>query len=95
LKSLPKEEIAVLQQMKVLTADEKRRGLPMPFKPVVEPKTSDAIVTQRPIDAMKQKDLFDIPVMVGANDAEGIIMLINASKKLEEIDQDMSRYLMK
>jgi acetylcholinesterase len=95
MRSLPKEEIAMIQQIKVLTADERRRGLPMPFKPVVEPQSQDAVVTERPLDAMKRRNLFDIPVMIGANDAEGIIMLPNVLKKLDEIDQDVARYIPK
>jgi acetylcholinesterase len=95
MRALPKEEIAVLQQMQVLTPDERRRGLPMPFKPVVEPKTQDAVVTERPLDAMKRPNLFDIPVMIGANNAEGIIMLPNVLKKLEEIKKDLARYIPK
>ncbi|XP_055381803.1 juvenile hormone esterase-like [Condylostylus longicornis] len=74
----------------VLTPDERRRGLPMPFKPVVEIPSSEAIITKRPIDLLKRNDSIDKPVMMGYTSAEGITMLANAIKKLDTIDSDLA-----
>ncbi|XP_035784382.1 esterase B1-like isoform X1 [Anopheles albimanus] len=76
-----------------LSADEKRRGLPMPFKPVVEENVGpDTIVQVHPIVAMQQQNrLPEIPIMMGNNNGEGIIMMLDASKKLDLYDNDMAR----
>ncbi|XP_062543899.1 esterase B1-like isoform X1 [Armigeres subalbatus] len=79
----------------VLTDDEKIRGLPMPFKPVVESESAiDAIVTKPPIDVLKTPNsIANIPVMMGLNNKEGTIMLLDAIKKLELYDNDMARMI--
>lgn len=76
-----------------LTEQERRLGLPIPFKPVVERESPDAIITKRPIDLLKQTDLFDIPVMVGNTSAEGLIMVMNSRNKREVFDKDFSRMI--
>ncbi|CAD7078429.1 unnamed protein product [Hermetia illucens] len=76
-----------------LTPDERRRGLPMPFKPVVEAESSDAIVTKPPLEAAKEPNAIDIPVMMGYTSEEGITMLVNACRKLDELDQDLARMI--
>ncbi|XP_055610912.1 esterase B1-like isoform X2 [Uranotaenia lowii] len=77
------------------TPDERIRGLPMPFKPVVEePNAENAIVTQPPIESLKQPNsLGSMPLMMGNNNREGTIMLLDAKKKLELYDNDMARLI--
>ncbi|XP_062543894.1 acetylcholinesterase-like isoform X2 [Armigeres subalbatus] len=79
----------------VLTDDEKIRGLPIPFKPVVESESAiDAIVTKPPIDVLKTPNsIANIPVMMGVNNKEGTIMLLDGIKKLELYDNDMARMI--
>uniref|UniRef100_A0A8D8NKS9 Carboxylic ester hydrolase n=3 Tax=Culex pipiens TaxID=7175 RepID=A0A8D8NKS9_CULPI len=79
----------------VLTVDERRRGLPMPFKPVLESASAtDAIVTKLPTEVMKTPNSIEsIPVMMGVNNGEGIIMLLDAVKKLDLYDNDMARLI--
>lgn len=83
------------RMMQVLTLDERIRGLPMPFKPVVESENAtDAIVTKAPIEVMKTPNsVTNIPLMLGINNREGTIMLMDAIKKLELYDNDMARLI--
>ncbi|XP_058463057.1 acetylcholinesterase-like [Malaya genurostris] len=83
------------RMMGVMTEEEKSRGLPMPFKPVVESATAtDAIVTRSPIETMKTPNsLSDIPLMIGLNNREGTIMLLDAVKKMEVYDKDIARLI--
>ncbi|XP_055528121.1 esterase E4-like isoform X2 [Wyeomyia smithii] len=88
-------EDLVGRMLGVMTADEKVRGLPMPFKPVVESETAtDAIVTKAPIDVMKTPNsISNIPLMLGVNNREGTIMLLDAVKKLGVYDKDLARLI--
>ncbi|XP_055528119.1 esterase B1-like isoform X2 [Wyeomyia smithii] len=85
-------EDLVGQMMKVLSNDERLRGLPMPFKPVVESENAtDAVVTKPPLEAMKTPNSIpNIPLMLGANNREGTIMLLDAIKKLDVYDKDLT-----
>ncbi|XP_058828225.1 uncharacterized protein LOC131688090 [Topomyia yanbarensis] len=88
-------EDVVGRMLGVMTEDEKIRGLPMPFKPVVERETAkDAIVTKAPVEVMKTPNsLSNIPLMLGVNNREGTIMLLDAIKKLEVYDNDIARLI--
>lgn len=79
--------------LKTITADERRRDLPIPFKPVIEPTSSHSAVTNDPIRDMFVKNKLDIPVMMGYNSNEGIVMLDNARRKLDEYDKDLARLI--
>ncbi|XP_058463056.1 acetylcholinesterase-like [Malaya genurostris] len=83
------------RMMGVMTEDEKIRGLPMPLKPVVESATAtDAIVTKSPIEVLKTPNsLSNIPLMLGINNREGTIMLLDAVKKLAIYDKDIARLI--
>ncbi|XP_052870996.1 juvenile hormone esterase [Anopheles cruzii] len=78
-----------------LSADEKRRGLPMPFKPVVEESVGpDTVVPVHPFHAMQQPNCIpSIPIIFGNNSGEGIIMMLDAGKKLDLYDNDMARMI--
>ncbi|XP_055620726.1 acetylcholinesterase isoform X2 [Toxorhynchites rutilus septentrionalis] len=88
-------EDVVARAVAVLTQDERIRGLPMPFKPVVESvDATDAVVTKPPLEVMKTPNsIFDIPVIMGVNNREGTIMLLDAIKKLDLYDNDMARLI--
>uniref|UniRef100_A0A182QBC1 Carboxylesterase type B domain-containing protein n=1 Tax=Anopheles farauti TaxID=69004 RepID=A0A182QBC1_9DIPT len=79
-----------------LSADEKRRGLPMPFKPVVEEGEHDenTVVPMHPFVAMQQPGRIPpVPIVFGNNDREGCIMMMDAMKKLDLYDNDMARMI--
>lgn len=76
-----------------LTADEKRRGLPMPFKPVIEQMSDEAIVPKPPLAASMEPNIIDKPVMMGYTSMEGIAMLMNATKKFDEYNKDLARFI--
>ncbi|XP_053689289.1 juvenile hormone esterase-like isoform X2 [Sabethes cyaneus] len=94
LMTAPVEDL-VGQMLGVITAEEKLRGLPMPFKPVVDyENATDAIVTKSPIDVIKTPNsISNIPLMLGANNREGTIMLLDAIKKLDVYDKDLARLI--
>ncbi|KAM8713978.1 hypothetical protein ACLKA7_014180 [Drosophila subpalustris] len=79
--------------LKVLTDDERRRGLPLAFKPVVEDaSSSDSFINAQILDLMHDKErLQGMPLLMGYNSAEGIAMLVNAMRKLELFDEDLAR----
>uniref|UniRef100_A0A1I8PVQ4 Carboxylesterase type B domain-containing protein n=1 Tax=Stomoxys calcitrans TaxID=35570 RepID=A0A1I8PVQ4_STOCA len=77
----------------VLTREERRRELPLPFKPVIEDSQSpDSFLDQPILEKLKnQPNSIAIPSIMGYNSAEGIGMMINALRKLEEYDRDFKR----
>ncbi|XP_030369847.1 esterase B1-like isoform X2 [Scaptodrosophila lebanonensis] len=79
--------------MALLTPDERRRHLPLPFKPVVEQSTSpDSFIDVNIMDLLYEKDrLNGMPVIMGYTSAEGIAMVVNAKRKLDIYDQDLAR----
>ncbi|XP_053674681.1 uncharacterized protein LOC128724987 [Anopheles nili] len=96
--TLLKADVAALMGLMVntLTADDKRRGLPMPFKPVVEEGVHgpDTVVPVHPFVALQQPGRIPaIPMIFGNNDREGTIMMMDAIKKLDLYDNDMARMI--
>ncbi|KAJ6636708.1 Juvenile hormone esterase [Pseudolycoriella hygida] len=77
----------------ILNDDEKRRGLPMSFKPCIERESPQALVTKSPIELMNQKNLLNIPVMIGYTSSEGIVTLIETCKKIDLYDKDLARMI--
>ncbi|XP_037041278.1 esterase E4 isoform X1 [Bradysia coprophila] len=77
----------------VLSADEKRRGLPLCFKPCIEIDTPNAILTKSPLELMNRPNSVQIPVMIGYNSAEGIITLLDIYKKFDAYDKDIGRMI--
>ncbi|XP_064541396.1 esterase B1 [Drosophila montana] len=77
----------------VLTADERRRGLPLAFKPVIEdPSSQDSFINTQFLDLLHDKErLRDMPLLMGYNSGEGIAMVANARRKLELYDEDLAR----
>lgn len=80
------------QTLKVLTPDERRRGLPLAFKPVVEQSASpDSFIDHPIMQRLQMPDSIHMPVIMGYNSAEGLVMLVNAIKKMSEYENDFSR----
>ncbi|XP_054737779.1 uncharacterized protein LOC129244191 [Anastrepha obliqua] len=78
----------------VLSPDERRRGLPITFRPVIEDSSSsDKFISMPVMERMRQTDTLAMPTIMGYNSAEGILMLINAVRKIEEINQDLTRFV--
>lgn len=79
--------------IKTLTDEERKRGLPIPFAPVVEQFGPGAIITESPFDIMKKMTVNYKPIMIGYTSNEGLIMLLDAVRKLADYDKDFSRLL--
>ncbi|XP_050327689.1 esterase B1 [Bactrocera neohumeralis] len=78
----------------VLTSDERRRGLPFTFHPVVEDSSStDTFIDTPVLELLQCKDTRVMPMIMGYNSAEGVLMLINAVRKIEEINNDLARFV--
>ncbi|KAI8428430.1 hypothetical protein MSG28_007247 [Choristoneura fumiferana] len=71
--------------MKTMSTDEKYRGLPIHFAPVAEKKFDnvEAFLTENPLDTLLSNRAHSVPLMIGYNSAEGIIMLEDKLKKLD------------
>lgn len=76
---------------KTLSEAERKRGLPIPFCPVVELPSEGAIITETPLELMRKMKVNYKPVMIGYTSNEGLIMLLDAVKKLRDYDKDFSR----
>uniref|UniRef100_A0A1B0EWG9 Carboxylic ester hydrolase n=1 Tax=Lutzomyia longipalpis TaxID=7200 RepID=A0A1B0EWG9_LUTLO len=94
LMKAPAEELA-LGGVKTLTEDEKRRGLPIPFKPVVEPPGKDSLLTDTPLNLAKALKAIEKPMILGHTSKEGIIMLLDAVRKIDLYDKDFQRIIPK
>lgn len=69
--------------VKVRTLDEKYRGLPMHFVPVVESKFSgiERFLEKKPIDILLEGKVNKVPLLTGYNTAEGLLMVKDQLKK--------------
>lgn len=78
--------------LNVMTPAERRRELPLPFKPVVEdPQSPDSFIDELILDRLKQPNSIVIPSIMGYNSAEGLAMMVNAVRKVDEYDRDFKR----
>lgn len=93
LRSVPATDLAKMTY-KTRTQDEKSRGLPMYFVPNVEKKFDniEAFLTVEPINALLSTPINKVPLIVGYNSAEGLLMLEDQLKKAERFN-DNSTYL--
>lgn len=82
-----------LNANKTLNENERKRGLPIPFAPVVEKAGPGAIITESPFEILRKMKVNYKPVMIGYTSNEGIIMLLDAVRKLAEYDQDFARLI--
>ncbi|XP_059614088.1 acetylcholinesterase isoform X2 [Phlebotomus argentipes] len=83
-----------LGAVKTLTEDEKRRGLPIPFKPVVELE-EDGLLIDTPLNILASLESIEKPLILGHTSKEGIIMLLDAVRKINVYEEDFSRIIPK
>lgn len=79
----------------VLLNDEKHRGLPLHFVPVVEKQFENVepFVTENPLSAVVQGKLRNVPLIIGYNSGEGIVVLADQLKKIEFYNKYPHYYL--
>lgn len=75
---------------KLQTPDEQFRSLPFIFKLVFNKNEDNGILKSKPLDYLMKDNLYDIPIMMGYTNAEGIIMIQNP-KKIEEFNADLQK----
>lgn len=82
LQSVPATDLLAMT-FKTQSSDEKKRGLPISFAPVVEKKMGqNAFLTEDPLDLMKFGKFHKVPFMTGYNSAEGLLLIHSEIKKL-------------
>ncbi|CAH2074949.1 unnamed protein product, partial [Iphiclides podalirius] len=94
LQTAPVDKLAKLT-FKSMTADEKHRGLPIHFAPVIERsfRNVEAFLTEAPMDALLAGNVNKVPLMCGYNSAEGLIMVQHQVKKLHFMNRNPSFYV--
>ena len=79
---------------KVIDPDERRRNMPIVFKPIVERESEDAFITKLPIDIIREKeDQLNIPMIIGVNNGDGMTQTAAYRKKLPMFANDMVRMI--
>lgn len=79
-----------------LTPDEKYRGLPEQFIPVIEKEFPDveAFITENPVKMLDEGNVVNrVPLMLGYNDGEGLIILKDHITKLDVYNNEPSYYV--
>ncbi|XP_059061376.1 juvenile hormone esterase-like [Achroia grisella] len=76
LQSVPALDLAGLT-FKTDTDDEKNRGLPIHFAPVIEKKFNnvESFLCEEPLDTLLAGKTNKVPILIGYNSAEGLLML--------------------
>ncbi|KAJ0180162.1 hypothetical protein K1T71_004753 [Dendrolimus kikuchii] len=94
LRNLPAIDLARLT-VKTKTAEEKLRGLSMYFVPVVEKKFDgvEPFMTEDPIDVVLAKKYNNMPLLIGYNSHEGLLMLASQLKKAEFMNRNPSYFI--
>ncbi|XP_068630873.1 juvenile hormone esterase-like isoform X2 [Battus philenor] len=77
---------------KTMTDDERHRGLPIHFAPVLEKRFDDTEVflDVDPEELLSAKTFHRVPLVVGYNSAEGLMMAKNQVKKIDFINKHPS-----
>ncbi|XP_023305517.2 acetylcholinesterase [Lucilia cuprina] len=87
-------EDILAKTLPIMTSDERRRCLPFLFKPVIEDSQSPDSFINRPIlERLQQPNSIYVPSIMGYNSAEGLVMMVNAIKKIGEYDKDLHRFV--
>ncbi|CAH2074946.1 unnamed protein product, partial [Iphiclides podalirius] len=78
-----------------LTPDERYRGLPETFIPVVETKFDgvEAFIDESPVEILAKGKAHKVPLMLGYNSAEGIIIVSDHVGKLDVYNRNPSYYV--
>uniref|UniRef100_W8B2M4 carboxylesterase n=1 Tax=Ceratitis capitata TaxID=7213 RepID=W8B2M4_CERCA len=78
----------------LILLDDRRRSTPFPVSHVVEdPNSPDPIISTPVLDLMRTENTLNVPTIIGHNSAEGIMVIEHWFKKLDEVDQDLERFL--
>lgn len=91
LRSVPAVDLARIS-MKTRTNDEKFRGLPIYFTPTVEKKFQglEQFLTEDPVDLILAGKVNKVPLLIGYNSAEGILIVNDHAKKAHILNKDPS-----
>ncbi|KAI5631943.1 carboxylesterase family domain-containing protein [Phthorimaea operculella] len=93
LRSVPAEKLPRIT-FRSMTQDEKFRGLPIHFGPVVEKRFDNVepFLTEEPIDAVTAGHLSKLPLIIGYTSDEALLMLNENLKRLDILNKH-PRYL--
>ncbi|XP_047527154.1 juvenile hormone esterase-like isoform X1 [Vanessa atalanta] len=96
LQSVPSNKLAGITY-NIMTREEKVRGMPIIFTPVVEKEFSDceAFLNRNPINMLMSGKIKKIPFLTGYTTGEGLISVPNELKKLEVKNKFPSYFLPK
>ncbi|XP_058123394.1 esterase B1-like [Anopheles ziemanni] len=95
LRNAPAKKVFELQPL-VLTEREKavEKLFQIPFLPVIERVDSgDAIITQHPSEILSEPDGIGIPIILGYNERDGMMVLIDAIKTLATYNAEPERFI--
>lgn len=89
LKNIPVKKFSKIT-VKTMTADEKIRGLPIHFAPVVEKRFDNVepFLTEELIETLLQSNIMKIPMILGYNNLEGLLMLPYQLKRVEFLNKN-------
>ncbi|XP_019530331.3 esterase B1-like [Aedes albopictus] len=93
LKNVSAEQL-VQRQFEVFTPRERKleEAYGIPFAHVIERRgTKDAVLTKNPMELIRTPGSFNMPIIIGTNDAEGSFELKNAIQHLEDYDKEVER----
>lgn len=94
LKNTPAKKFSKIT-IRTMTADEKFRGLPIHFAPVAEKKFDNVepFLTEELIETLLRGNIMKIPMMLGYNNVEGLLMVADQLKKVEFINKNPHCYV--
>lgn len=92
MKATPRE--MYLTCTKVIDPDERRRNMPLVFKPTIEKESDDAFISKIPVDLIKQQEgELNIPTIIGINNGDGMTQSAAYRKKLHIYSNDMVKMI--
>uniref|UniRef100_A0A8W7P3T3 Carboxylic ester hydrolase n=1 Tax=Anopheles coluzzii TaxID=1518534 RepID=A0A8W7P3T3_ANOCL len=95
LRAAPARKLFELQPL-VLTEREKavERLFQIPFLPVIERSDSpNALITRHPTEILSEPNSMDIPIILGYNERDGMMVLIDAIKTLAAYNAEPERFI--
>ncbi|CAF4754274.1 unnamed protein product [Pieris macdunnoughi] len=94
LQSVPAIDL-VGKTFKTITSDERHRGLPMHFCPNIEKKYghNEVFLPEDPEQAFLNCNSVNVPLMIGYNSKEGLILISTESKKIEYRNKNPSSFV--
>ncbi|XP_013174896.1 PREDICTED: esterase B1-like [Papilio xuthus] len=94
LQNVPVDKL-VKMTFKTMTDDERHRGLPIHFAPVVEKRfdNTEAFLTKDPLDSLLAGDFNKVPLIVGYNSAEGLVSVQHQAKKIGFLNENPSYFV--